>query len=68
MKDNRGFTLVEIIVVIGPEGVFSNNEFEYFKKENYKMISLGNMIYKAPNAVVAAISNIVSRLSWMTKF
>ena len=52
----------EIAVVIGPEGGFSNNEFEYFKHENYKMISLGLMIYKAPNAVVAGISNIISRL------
>ena len=52
----------EIAVVIGPEGGFSDREFEYFKKEQYKLISLGNMIYKAPNAVVAAISNVVSRL------
>jgi len=52
----------EIAVVIGPEGGFSDNEFEYFKHENYKMISLGLMIYKAPNAVVAGISNIISRL------
>ncbi|MBR2068209.1 MAG: RsmE family RNA methyltransferase [Candidatus Gastranaerophilales bacterium] len=52
----------EIAIVIGPEGGFSEDEFEYFKKENYKLISLGNMIYKAPNAVVAGVSNIVSRL------
>ena len=52
----------EIAVVIGPEGGFSNDEFEYFKEENYKLISLGSMIYKAPNAVVAGISNVISRL------
>ena len=52
----------EIAVVVGPEGGFSDDEFEYFKKENYKLISLGSMIYKAPNAVVAGISNIISRL------
>lgn len=51
-----------IAVVIGPEGGFSEEEFKYFKDENYKLISLGKMIYKAPNAVVAAISNIVSRM------
>lgn len=51
-----------IAVVIGPEGGFSREEFEYFKKENYKLVTLGKMIYKAPNAVVAGISNIVSRL------
>ena len=54
--------LSEIAIVIGPEGGFSKQEFVYFKNQNYKMISLGNMIYKAPNAVVAAISNVVSRL------
>ena len=52
----------EIAVVIGPEGGFSEFEFEYFKNNNYKLISLGSMIYKAPNAVVAGISNIISRL------
>ncbi len=52
----------QITVVIGPEGGFSNSEFEYFKNEEFKLISLGSMIYKAPNAVVAGISNIISRL------
>ena len=52
----------EIVVVIGPEGGFSNEEFDFFIKENYKLISLGKMIFKAPNAVVAGISNIVSRI------
>ena len=51
-----------IAVVIGPEGGFSKQEFEYFKKENYKLVTLGRLIYKAPNAVVAGISNIISRL------
>lgn len=49
-------------VVIGPEGGFSQDEFEYFISQNYKLITLGKMIYKAPNAVVAAVSNIVSRM------
>jgi len=52
----------EIAIVIGPEGGFSDSEFTYFKNQNYKLISLGKMIYKAPNAVVAGVSNIVSRL------
>lgn len=52
----------EITVVIGPEGGFSDSEFEYFKHENYKLITLGKMIYKAPNAIVAGISNIISRI------
>lgn len=52
----------KIAIVIGPEGGFSENEFNYFKENDYKLISLGNMIYKAPNAIVAAISNVVSRI------
>lgn len=52
----------EIAVVIGPEGGFSEQEFQYFIKEQYKLITLGNMIYKAPNAVTVAISNIISRI------
>ncbi len=52
----------KIALVIGPEGGFSKDEFEYFKNQNYKLATLGKLIYKAPNAVVAAVSNIVSRL------
>ncbi len=52
----------EIAVVIGPEGGFSEEEFEYFIENNFKLISLGDLIFKAPNAVVAGISNIVTRL------
>lgn len=52
----------KIAIVIGPEGGFSEAEFEFFKKENYKLITLGKMIYKAPNAALVAISNVVSRI------
>jgi len=52
----------KIAVVIGPEGGFSDEEFKYFIEKEYKLITLGKMIYKAPNAVVAGVSNIVSRL------
>lgn len=52
----------EIAIVIGPEGGFSQAEFDYFIEQNYKLITLGKMIYKAPNAATVAISNIVSRI------
>lgn len=52
----------KIAVVTGPEGGFSEDEFQYFIKNSYKLISLGTMIYKAPNAIVAGVSNIISRL------
>lgn len=51
-----------IVVVTGPEGGFSEREFKYFLDNNYKLITLGNLIFKAPNAAVAGISNIVTRL------
>ena len=52
----------KIAVVIGPEGGFSENEFEYFKNQNMNLVSLGSMIYKAPNAVVAGIHGIVCNM------
>ncbi len=52
----------KIALVVGPEGGFSEKEFDFFKKNNYKLITLGKMIYKAPNAITAAVSNIISRL------
>ena len=52
----------EVAIVIGPEGGFSDNEFKFFIEQNYKLITLGNMIYKAPNAVTVAISNVISRI------
>lgn len=52
----------KIAVVIGPEGGFSESEFEYFKSNNYKMVTLGKMIYKAPNAIVVALANVISRI------
>lgn len=52
----------ELAIVIGPEGGFSENEFKYFIEQGFKLITLGKMIYKAPNAAVVAISNIVSRI------
>lgn len=51
-----------IVVVVGPEGGFSESEFDYFKSQGYKLVDLGKLIFKAPNAAVAGISNIVTRL------
>ena len=52
----------DILVIIGPEGGFSENEFNFFKKEGYKMVTLGNLIFKAPNAVTAGVSNVIFAL------
>ena len=48
-----------IIAIIGPEGGFSDKEFTFFKEKNIPQISLGNLIYRADTAVIAALSNII---------
>lgn len=48
----------DVLAVVGPEGGFSKNEFEMFKKFN--CVSLGNLILKAPNAVSVGLGNIIN--------
>lgn len=49
----------KILIIIGPEGGFSNEEFEFFKKNNIPTLSLGDLILKAETAVIVALGNIV---------
>lgn len=49
----------KILVIIGPEGGFSQKEFDYFDKNNITTLSLGDLILKAETAVIAALGNIV---------
>lgn len=49
----------KILVIIGPEGGFSSNEFEYFKSNNITTLSLGELILKAETAVITALGNII---------
>ena len=48
-----------ILVIIGPEGGFSQREFDFFKKQNLPIISLGNLILKAETAVIVALGDII---------
>ena len=48
-----------ILLIIGPEGGFSDREFELMKKSNLPMLSLGDLILKAETAVIVALGNIV---------
>lgn len=59
LSDNPILQNDKVLVIIGPEGGFSENEFEYFKKNNITTLSLGNLILKAETAVIAALGNIV---------
>jgi len=49
----------KILVVIGPEGGFSQREFEKFKEKNLPIISLGDLILKADTAVTVALGDII---------
>ena len=48
-----------ILVVIGPEGGFSEQEFSYFKENNFEMLTLGDLILKAETAVTVGLGNII---------
>lgn len=48
-----------VLVIIGPEGGFSDREFELFKTHNIPMLTLGDLILKADTAVVVALGNII---------
>ena len=49
----------KVLVIIGPEGGFSDREFEFFKKQNFEMLTLGTLILRAESAVVVGLGNII---------
>ncbi len=49
----------KILVIIGPEGGFSEKEFDIIEQSEAKMVSLGNLILRADTAVVSALSNVI---------
>lgn len=49
----------KILVIIGPEGGFSQSEFDFFTQNKIPTLSLGNLILKAETAAVVALGNII---------
>lgn len=49
----------KVLVIIGPEGGFSQREFDYFKSSNLEMLTLGDLILRAETAVTVALGNII---------
>ena len=49
----------KILVVIGPEGGFSQKEFDLFKNKHLPIISLGDLILKAETAVIVSLGDII---------
>ncbi len=54
----------DILIVIGPEGGFSNKEFKLFKELNLPLITLGNLILRADTALVAAITTVINGVNY----
>jgi len=48
-----------ILVIIGPEGGFSQKEFDFFEQNKITTLSLGDLILKAETAVIVALGNII---------
>ncbi len=52
-----------VLVIIGPEGGFSQREFAFFKENKLEMLTLGDLILRAETAVVVALGNIIYEYS-----
>lgn len=48
-----------VLVIIGPEGGFSENEFKFFEENQIAMLTLGDLILRAETAVTVALGNII---------
>lgn len=59
LRENPIKNKENILIIIGPEGGFSDLEFEKFKKLNLPMLSLGDLILKAETAVIVTLGNVV---------
>lgn len=53
----------KVLVVIGPEGGFSQKEFDSFREKSLEMLTLGDLILRAETAVVVALGNIIYEYS-----
>jgi 16S rRNA (uracil1498-N3)-methyltransferase len=56
-------TVTEVILAIGPEGGWTEDEFKLFEKSGWVSTSLGNTILRAETAAIAATAIVTSMLS-----
>lgn len=54
----------KILVIIGPEGGFSQEEFKFFKDNSIPMLTLGDLILKAETAVIIALGSIINEFNY----
>ncbi len=60
IKENKIDKTKNILIIIGPEGGFSQKEFDFFKENNIPLITLGNLIYRADTALTAALTTVIN--------
>ena len=53
----------KVLVVIGPEGGFSQREFDFFKSNGLEMLTLGDLILRAETAVTVGLGNLIYEYS-----
>ena len=49
----------KILVIIGPEGGFSEKEFNLFDEKGFTKVSLGDLILRAETAVIVGLGNLI---------
>lgn len=49
----------KILVIIGPEGGFSEKEFKLFEEKQFTKVSLGDLILRAETAVIVGLGNLI---------
>lgn len=59
LKKNNPDTDKKFLVIIGPEGGFSDREFELLSRYNIPKITLGNLIFRADTAAVVALASLI---------
>ena len=59
LRNNPAKENENILLIIGPEGGFSAAEFQFFKDNNFPMLTLGDLILKAETAVIMTLGNVV---------
>ena len=59
LKKIKPDTAKKFLVIIGPEGGFSDREFELLSRYNIPKITLGNLIYRADTAAVVALASLI---------
>jgi len=59
LSENKVAENADILLVIGPEGGWSNKEINKFVENGFASVTLGKLIYRAETAATVAISHII---------